>query len=119
MDGKELSAGMSEEFVSEELVPIVGSADASAMSRGEPGLPREFTWRNQRHAVVEVLRTWKSSGPERGGGEIYLRRHWHEILTDTGLRMTVYCERQARSRKRPKARWWVYTVAGGEEKARS
>jgi hypothetical protein len=105
----------SEQFVSEPLTPTSGSADSAAMSRGEPGMPRQFTWRKQLHTVTQVLRSWKSSGPERGGGEIYLRRHWHEVITDTGLRMTIYCERQASSRNRPKARWWVYTVRGGDE----
>jgi hypothetical protein len=27
--------------------------------------------------------------------------------------MTIYCDRQAKDRKRPKARWWVYTVEPG------
>jgi hypothetical protein len=41
---------------------------------------------------------------------MYLRRHWFEILTDSGMRMTIYCERQARNRGKPKARWWIYSV---------
>jgi Family of unknown function (DUF6504) len=97
------------EFVSEELTPIPGTADTSAMSRGEPGLPKRFQWRKQEHSVERVLRTWKSSTPELG--EMYLRRHWFEVLTDTGLCLTVYCERQRRIPNKPKARWWVYTVA--------
>jgi phosphoribosylglycinamide formyltransferase-1 len=98
-----------EEFVSEPLVPAEGSGDASAMARGEPGMPRRFAWRGAEHAVTQVLRSWKSSTPERG--EMYLRRHWFEILTDTGQRMTIYCERQARNRRRPQSRWWVYAVS--------
>src|SRR5262245_45726183 len=105
-----------DQFISEPLTPVPGAAYAAAMSRGEPGLPRMFTWRKQRHAVTAVLRSWKSSGREGGKatGEMYLRRHWHEIVTDTGLQMTVYCDRQARNRSRPKARWWVYTVRSAE-----
>ena len=101
----------SEEFVSEELKPVAGTFDAAAMSRGEAGLPRRFVWRNKEHVVVEVLRTWKSSGREGFSGEMYLRRHWFEIVTDSGFRMTIYCERQARSAQRAKSRWYVYTVA--------
>jgi hypothetical protein len=100
-----------EEFVSEELKPVAGTADASAMSRGEAGLPRRFTWRNKEHAVIGVLRTWKSSTREGGSGEMYLRRHWFEIVTDSRIQMTIYCERQARSASRAKSRWYVYTIA--------
>ena len=102
-----------EAFVSEELVPEAGTADAAAMARGEPGLPGAFTWRGRRYAVVGVLGSWKSSSPEggRAGAEVYLRRHWYRIATDAGDVMTVYCQRQAGNRKRPKSRWWVYTVA--------
>lgn len=99
------------EFVSEALVPESGTADASGMSRGEPGVPARFRWRDQTHTVLQILAAWKTSGKERGGSEIYLRRHWYEILTDTHLRLTIYCERQARNRARPKARWWVYSIA--------
>jgi hypothetical protein len=41
---------------------------------------------------------------------MYLRRHWFELLATPGERMTLYCERQARSRSKPKARWWLYKV---------
>ncbi len=43
-------------------------------------------------------------------GELYLKRHWFAIETATGERMTLYCERQARSRSRAKSRWFLYTI---------
>ena len=100
--------GGGEEFVSEPVEPKPGSFDAAAMSRGEPGLPKEFTWRGTRYAVARLLSTWKTSTADRG--EMYLRRHWFRVETATGEQMTLYCERQARNLKKPKARWWVYTV---------
>lgn len=104
-----------EEFVSERLVPVAGTAEAAGMSRGEPGLPGRFTWRGDEYSVVGVLRKWKTSGPcnhgpRNGPTEMYLRRHWYEIRTAPPLVMTVYCQRQAPSVKRRKARWWVYSV---------
>lgn len=102
------SHGQPEEFVSEAIVPVAGSFDASAMSRGEPGLPAQFTWRGKTYAVARLLSTWKSSTPERG--EMYLRRHWFRIETTTGKQMTLYCERQTKNRNKPKARWWLYTI---------
>ena len=98
-----------DEFVGEALVPMPGSFDASAMARGEAGVPREFTWRGTPHVVTALLASWKGTGKDRG--ETYLRRHWFRVRTAGGMTMTIYCERQARSTKRPKARWWVYTVA--------
>lgn len=97
-----------ESFISEAVVPEPGSFDAAAMSRGEPGLPRVFTWRNHRFEVARVASTWKTSTRERG--ELYLRRHWFEVLTATGERMTLYCERQTKNRKQPRARWWLYKL---------
>ena len=41
---------------------------------------------------------------------MYLRRHWYKVLTDPPMIMTIYCDRQAKNRKKPKARWWVYTI---------
>ena len=100
-----------EEFVGEALTPVPGTAAVAPMSYGEPGLPERFTWRGTEHRIAGVIRKWKASGPCRsGGGEMYLRQHWYEILTDPPMIMTIYCDRQAKSRKHPKARWWIYTV---------
>lgn len=98
------------EFVSEAITPVPGTADASAMGRGEPGLPNRFTWRDREYAITAVLDAWKSSSPEGGTGRLYLRRHWYRVRTDDGRLMTLYCERQARSARQAKNRWWLYAV---------
>jgi len=98
-----------DEFVSEPMTPEAGSFDTAAMSRGEPGLPKRFIWRKQRYELADLIRTWKTSTRERG--EMYLRRHWFEIRTKDGRRMTLYCERQTKNLKKPKQRWWVYSVS--------
>jgi hypothetical protein len=102
------SKELHEEFVSEPIAPEKGSFDALAMSRGEPGLPGQFTWRDRPYAVARVMSKWKTSGRERG--ELYLRRHWFRIQTVSGERMTVYCQRQAKTARQAKSRWWVYSV---------
>jgi hypothetical protein len=96
-----------EQFVSEAISPAPGSADPSAMARGEPGFPSRFNWRGTTYQLDRVLQSWKSSTRDRG--ELYLRRHWFRVLTTSGAQMTVYCERQARSRQHPKSRWWIYS----------
>ena len=107
-----MTAKQSEEFVSEEMTPVAGTADAGAMSRGEPGIPGLFTWRGAEYSLVGVTESWKTSSPcSHGSDEVYLRRHWYRILTDPPAVMTVYCQRQARNPKRPKARWWIYSIA--------
>lgn len=104
-----------EEFICEEMTPVPGTGDVAAMSRREPGLPGRFTWRGDEYRIAGVIRKWTSSGPCRsGGGEMYLRRHWYKVLTDSPTVMTIYCDRQAKNRKRPKARWWIYTVESGD-----
>jgi hypothetical protein len=108
-----------DQFICEPLTPVRGSFDTAGMARGEPGLPLRFTWRGREHAVVNVLKVWKTSSREKGGTEIYLRRHWWTLTTDTGLTLTLYCDRQAKVRRRPKARWWVYTVAADERAGRT
>ena len=105
-----MSAGP-EEFVGEEMTPVPATGDAVAMARGEPGLPRCFTWRGVEYAVAGVIRQWKTTGPCRsGGGEVYLRKHWFRVLTRPEAIMTIYCQRQAQNRRRPKSRWWIYTI---------
>jgi hypothetical protein len=96
------------EFVSEPIVPAAGSFDATAMARGEPGVPRSFSWREKAYVVARVCSTWKSTGKDRG--EVYLRRHWFDVETNSGERMTIYCERQAKNTKKPKGRWWLYSM---------
>jgi len=106
-----------EQFISEPLKPEPGTFDPRGMSRGEPGLPSRFTWRDEEYVVVNILEAWKSSGPEKGGGgEMYLRRHWYRVQTNPPLIMTVYCERQARTGKATKSRWFVYTIETEGEK---
>jgi len=96
-----------ERFISEPVQPAPGSFDTAAMARGEPGLPARFTWRETEYRVVEVLRQWKTTGPcSSGSSERYVRRHWFTVRTDPAAAMTLYCDRQSRSRK-PKARWWL------------
>jgi hypothetical protein len=97
-----------EEFVSEPIVPLPGTFDAQAMSIGEPGLPGLFAWRDHRYKVARLMSKWKSSKADRG--EMYLKRHWYRIETETGEHMTLYCLRQASSAKKAKSRWWVYSV---------
>ena len=97
-----------EQFVSESITPDRESFDAAAMSRGEPGLPAAFTWRGRRYVVAKLLAAWKSTGQDRG--EKYLRRHWNSAQTTPGESMTLYCQRQAKNPKRPRARWWIYSV---------
>jgi hypothetical protein len=62
----------------------------------------------RRNQLAELLSSWKGTGKDRG--ETYLRRHWFRIRTTGGLTLSIYCERQSRNTKKPKARWWVYTV---------
>ncbi len=102
---------MEEEFVSEPIKPVAGTFDPASMTRGEPGLPGRFVWRDKEYAVANVLETWKESGPCKSGSpERYLRKHWFKIRTESGLGMTMYFERQARTKRQNKKRWWLYTI---------
>lgn len=104
----DMQPGHDEEFISEPIEPHPGTFDTHAMGRGEPGLPAVFTWRSIEYRVDRLLSTWKTSTPDMG--EMYLRRHWFRIRTTSGQEMVLYCERQVRNRKKPKARWWLYTI---------
>ena len=100
-----------EQFVSEPIEPIQGTFDPAGMTRGEPGLPRRFAWRDQEYSITQVLEAWKEDGPCKSGStEMYLRKHWFRIVTDQGIEMTLYFQRQPRSKRSSKARWWLYTV---------
>lgn len=102
---------MTEKFISEAITPVPGTSDAAAMTRGEPGLPARFIWRDREYEVAAVSQAWKESGPCRSGSaELYLRKHWFRFETTDGSKMTVYFERQPRSRRQNKSRWWLYTI---------
>ncbi len=99
------------EFVGERLEPLGGTFDRGAMAQGEPGLPRAFRWRGGEHAVAEVLERWKTTGACRSGSdEQYVRKHWYRVRTAAGVEMTLYFERQPRSGRERKSRWWVFKV---------
>jgi len=107
---------MNEEFVSEPIEPVAGTFDATPMTRGEPALPGRFIWRDKEYTVAEVLQAWKELGPCKSGAhEKYLRKHWFRIKTGTGREMTVYFERQPRSKSQNKMRWWLYSINGKEQ----
>ncbi len=100
-----------EQFVSEPIKPVADTFDPRGMVRGEPGLPQRFVWRDTEYAVADVLEVWKEDGPCRNGSpEMYLRKHWFRIATEQGVEMTLYFERQPRSKGRSKMRWWLYTI---------
>jgi hypothetical protein len=102
---------MSDEFLSEPLVPIAPGADPSRMALGEPGLPEAFRWRDREVAITGVFGTWRETGPcHSGSGERYVRKHWFEIATAGEGVWKVYFERQARG-GRSTARWWLYSRA--------
>ncbi len=100
------------EFISESIFPTGDQFDSGAMSRGEPGLPRAFSWRNNQYAVASVVRQWKGTSAEggRAGGEVYLRRHYFELRMSDGSVWTIYFVRQTPKCGSAKLRWYVYTV---------
>lgn len=100
-----------EQFVSEPIHPVEGTFDPSGMVRGEPGLPQQFVWRDNEYTVAEVLQVWKEDGPcKSGSSEMYLRKHWYRVATEQGPEMTLYFQRQPRSKSQNKTRWWLYTI---------
>ena len=102
---------MPEEFISEEIRPVGGLLDGAAMATGAPGLPGRFAWRGQEYVVATVLDAWKETGADRGGSdERYVRRHWFRIRTADGIEMKIYFERQARSGRQARKRWWLYAL---------
>ena len=77
---------MSGRLISESIKPVTQTADTSRMAIGEPGLPREFVWRGQTVTVRAVLRSWRETGKcHHGSREMYVRKHWYEVVTH-GLR---------------------------------
>lgn len=105
-----LQRPMRSQFVSAAIQPVLGTIDPRRMSLGEPGLPQQFLWGSQTLRIVSVLRTWRETGPcHHGSGERYARKHWFEVVTDSGDTMKIYFERQARSRQ-IRGRWRLFTI---------
>jgi len=96
--------------LNQPLIPVAGAGDAAGVAVGAPLLPAKFVWRRQEFVVTEVLEQWKESGPCRhGSGEQYIRKRWFRVQTGGG-EWKIYFERQARSKREIKSRWWLYTV---------
>jgi len=109
--------GMSKRFISEPIEPDTTTCDTASMAVGAPGLPMRFSWRGRTIRVTKVLSSWHQTGACRhGSGERYVRKHWYKVLTDAGSTMTIYFERQPRSRSQRTRRWWLYTeeTEGGQ-----
>jgi hypothetical protein len=109
---------MAEQFVGEAIRPVVATCDTARMAAGGPGLPRAFVWRGRTVEIQTVLRSWRETGPCRNGsGERYVRKHWYEVITNSGSRMKLYFERQSRSRAARRQRWWLFSVEEPDEAA--
>ena len=103
---------MRKRLISEPLTPVVGGGNVGPVVPGAPLLPARFLWRGTEVAVAEELAEWRETGPCRhGSGERYVRKHWFRIRTAAGEEWELYFERQARSARELKLRWWLFTVA--------
>lgn len=107
---------MTDQLISEPLTLVVATSDTSRMATGGPGLPREFLWRDRTIRITAVLRAWRETGKCRHGSpELYVRKHWYEVATDSDGRMKIYFDRQAR-KGRKDARWWLFSIEDREER---
>jgi hypothetical protein len=83
--------------VMEPVTPEPGSFDPRAMARGEPGVPRRFSWRGTTYVVAEVLGTRREvenySGSDK---DTYARRHVVRVRTESGEVMSLSATRGAR-----------------------
>lgn len=101
------------QFVSEPIEPEALSANPAAMGRGEPGLPKRFTWRGQAYEIARVAETWRSHGEDRG--DVYVRKHWYDVVTTSGVSMRIYFDRNPQRSGSARGRWWVYSVASADD----
>jgi len=103
------------DLISENIVPFAGTFDASAMARGEPGLPTGFTWRDEEFTIEKRIESWKKSSPEGGkaGNEVYLRRHYYRLRMNDHSVWVIYFVRQTPKTGHIKHRWFFYTREEG------
>ena len=105
---------MAEQFISEALEPVVSTADTARMAGGGPGLPHAFRWRGRTIEIATLLRSWREAGSCRhGSGEMYVRKHWFEVVTADRATMKIYFERQPRTGRR-EPRWWLFSISEPE-----
>lgn len=102
-----------ETLVSEEVTPVAGSFNASAMAAGEPGVPMAFAWRGREYRVKSVGESRKTLRPcHSGSGEKYVGKHYYTVETETGETMTLY-----RARTGSKGDGWIlYTIRRNPER---
>ena len=94
--------------VLEPIEPQAGSFDARFMARGEPGVPRRFTWRGRAYEVAEVLGTEREVENASGSsGDAYVRRHAFRVRTTTGEVMVLA---GARAKNAGPARWILRSI---------
>jgi hypothetical protein len=62
---------MAEEFVSEAIKPVAGTFDTAGMTRGEPGLPQRFVWRDTEYTLAAVLQAWKGLATTAAASSIF------------------------------------------------
>jgi hypothetical protein len=106
---------MPERFVSEAIKPVTATCDTILMSAGGPGFPREFIWRGRTVTITGVIRTWREMGKcSHGSPEMYVRKHWFEVSTETQETMKIYFERQDRGGRKGQ-RWWLFSIQNPEE----
>ena len=46
----------------------------------------------------------------RDRGDVYVRKHFYDIVTTCGKRMTIYFERNPTNKTARKHRWWLYSI---------
>jgi hypothetical protein len=64
--------------------------------------------------VQAVLRTLRKTGKlRRGSPEMYVRKHWYEVATDSDGTIEIYFIRQARGGRKA-ARWWLFSIRDRE-----
>lgn len=101
---------MHERFISEAIKPITETADTSRMAIGEPGLPLKFVWRGQTVTIRAVLRSWREIGKCcHDSPEMYVCKHWYEVVTASDGTMKLYFERHPRGGRKG-ARWWLFSI---------
>lgn len=101
---------MAERLVSEPLQPVVATCDTSRMSMGEPGLPRQFIWRERLVEITAVLRSWQETGPCRhGSSDRYVRKHWYEVATVADGTMIIYFAKPARGGRKGMG-WQLFSI---------